>query len=58
MNRFRYVGDRLGVAAALLYGINRWFLKPTGVSGFMHDYFNDMLLIPAALPVVLAVHRG
>lgn len=58
VNRFRYVGDRLGVAAALLYGINRWFLKPAGVSGFMHDHFNDMLLIPAALPVVLAVHRG
>jgi len=57
VSRFRYLGDRLWLAAAALYAVNRLCVKQLGVTGFMHDHFNDLLLIPAALPVVLALHR-
>lgn len=39
------------------YAANRWMIKPHLTSGFMHDHFNDLLLIPAALPLVLWVQR-
>ena len=37
----------------LLYASNRWLLKPHLGAGFMRNHFNDLLLIPAALPLVL-----
>ncbi len=51
------MGDALCVLAITLYALNRWMIKPAFDSGFMHDHFNDLLLIPAALPFVLWVHR-
>ncbi|MGH8018669.1 MAG: hypothetical protein ACREIA_10305 [Opitutaceae bacterium] len=51
------MGDALCVLAVALYVLNRWMIKPALASGFMHGYFNDLLLIPAALPCVLWVHR-
>lgn len=36
-----------------LYAFNRWFLKVHVHSAFLHGYFDDLLLIPCALPVVL-----
>lgn len=40
-----------------LYALNRWGLKPTLDVRFLHDHFNDLLLIPAALPLVLWMQR-
>ncbi len=56
--RFAYVGDRLFLVAVFLYAMNRLVWKPEHPGhGFFHDHFNDVLLIPAALPLVLWVHR-
>lgn len=57
MNRFRYGRDPLCLAAIGLYSLNRWVLKPRLSSAFLHNHFNDLLLIPAALPLVLWLHR-
>lgn len=55
--RFRYTGDSLFLAGCLLYALNRWFLKPNVSLGFLHSHFNDLLLIPCALPLMLLLHR-
>ena len=57
MNRFCYLRDRLFLVSAAAYGLNRWLLKPRLSSPFLHGHFNDFLLIPAALPVVLWLQR-
>ena len=57
VNGFGYLRDRLFLAAAAGYALNRWLLKPLLPSPFLHGYFNDLLLIPAALPVVLWLQR-
>ena len=58
MNGFAYLQDRLFLLAAVSYTLNRWLLKPLIPSPFLHGYFNDLLLIPAALPVVLWLQRS
>ncbi len=40
-----------------LYALNRWILKPHFHVRFLHDHFNDLLLIPCALPVALWAQR-
>lgn len=57
MMRFRYLGDGLFQVAFILYALNRWVLKPQVSDGFLHSHFNDLLLLPCALPVMLLVHR-
>ena len=57
MKRFGYFRDELFLTAATCYGLNRWLVKPLVASPFMRGQFNDLLLIPAALPVVLWVQR-
>lgn len=57
LRRFRYLRDGLFLAAATCYGLNRWLLKPLVAWPFLRGQFNDLLLIPAALPVVLWVQR-
>jgi hypothetical protein len=37
----------------MLYLLNQFFLKTHFSWGFLHSYFNDFLLIPAALPLLL-----
>ncbi len=56
---FRYTRDPLFVTCTLLYAANRWIMKPQLPAGevFFRCYFNDLLLIPCALPVMLLVHR-
>jgi len=53
MSRFGTLRDPLFLAAVAGYALNRWLLKPLLPSHFLHSHFNDLLLIPAALPVVL-----
>lgn len=57
MKRFRYVFDPLCLLCCLLYAVNRWLIKPHCHIAFFHNWFNDMLLIPCALPPVLLVQR-
>ena len=42
--------DPLFLVAFAAYALNRWVLKPHTHSVFIHGYFNDLWLIPAALP--------
>jgi membrane-associated PAP2 superfamily phosphatase len=56
MSRFRYARDPLCVLACAGYATNRWLL-PLSLKGFfLRNYFDDTLLIPAALPLLLWVH--
>jgi hypothetical protein len=57
MNRFGYLRDPLFVVSSAGYALNRWLVKPHIPSPFMRGHFNDLLLIPAALPVVLWLQR-
>ena len=43
--------------ASSLYAFNRWMLKPRVHNAFLHDHFNDLLLIPCALPALLLLQR-
>ena len=58
MSRFRYAADPLCLVACSLYAINRFVLKAHAGPGFFHDHFNDLLLMPAALPWVLWADRS
>lgn len=55
--RFRYALDPLCLAACALYAANRLLVKPHAASPFLHGHFNDLLLIPCALPLVLWLQR-
>jgi ubiquinone/menaquinone biosynthesis C-methylase UbiE len=45
--------DPVWIGAMGLYALNRWGLRPRISWDFLHSHFNDCLLIPAALPLVL-----
>lgn len=63
MNRFGYLHDRLFGFSLAAYALNRLVILPHfGIYvrshfpwawAFLHGHFDDLLLIPAALPVVL-----
>lgn len=57
MRPFRYLRDPLFLLGCAAYALNRWVLKPYLPSGFLHSYFNDLWLIPCALPPVLLIQR-
>ena len=58
MRRFRYLGDGLFLASCALYIVNRWLVKPlTGPDGFFAWWFNDLLLIPCAVPICLWLEK-
>ena len=57
MKQYGYMRDRVFLLAAAAYALNRWLLKSLVPSPFLHGYFNDLLLIPAALPLALWVQR-
>jgi ubiquinone/menaquinone biosynthesis C-methylase UbiE len=54
---FRYWFDPVCLSACLLYAVNRWLIEPVCKWPFLHEHFNDLLLIPAALPLVLGLQR-
>ena len=67
MNSFGYLRDRLFLVSLAAYALNRCLILPH-LSGwvraqlpwawpFLHGHFDDLLLIPAALPVVLWLHK-
>jgi hypothetical protein len=57
LTRFLYLRDRLFLVACGLYALNRWLLKPHFANRFLHYHFNDVLLIPCALPPMLIMQR-
>jgi hypothetical protein len=57
MRRFLYWRDPLFLIGCTAYALNRWLLKPHLASRFLHGYFNDLWLIPCALPPLLWLHR-
>jgi hypothetical protein len=57
VKRFRYALDPLCLACCALYALNRWGLKPHTSLAFFRFWFNDLLLIPCALPPLLQAHR-
>lgn len=57
MKRFGYLRDPLCLLACGLYALNRWWLRGHVGGEFLVSYFNDVLLIPAALPLALWVQR-
>ncbi|RBP44447.1 hypothetical protein DES53_104267 [Roseimicrobium gellanilyticum] len=57
MSRFRYLLDPLCLTGCALYALNRWAVKPHTTVEFFHYYFNDLWLIPCALPPLLWLHR-
>ena len=57
MKRFGYARDPLCLSACACYAGNRWLI-PAALKGiFLHGYFADTLLIPAALPLMLWLQR-
>ncbi len=57
MKQFRYWRDPLFLLGVSLYALNRWLILPHVDSPFLHGYFNDCLLIPCALPLLLWIQR-
>lgn len=57
MRPFLYLRDPLFLAGCGAYVVNRWLIKPHLRAGFFHSHFNDLWLIPCALPPVLWLHR-
>lgn len=57
MKTFGFWRDELFQAGCGAYALNRWVVKPHCRSAFLHGYFNDLWLIPCALPILLFFHR-
>jgi hypothetical protein len=57
VKRFHYLLDPLFLIGCGLYVLNRWVVKPHVHAAFFHNWFNDGLLIPCALPPLLLLHR-
>jgi len=55
LRSFRFGFDPVCLVACAAYGLNRWGMKSVFDDAFLHGTFNDLLLIPAALPWVLWV---
>jgi hypothetical protein len=51
---FGFCRDRLFLVACSLYALNRWGISPHVHSPFLRFHFNDLLLIPCALPPLLS----
>jgi ubiquinone/menaquinone biosynthesis C-methylase UbiE len=57
VKEFRYALDPLCLSACFLYSANRWLIKPVCAWPFLQHHFDDLLLIPAALPLILGLQR-
>ncbi len=57
MTRFGYVFDPVFLFSCALYLTIRLLIKPHTHIAFFHNWFNDILLIPCALPILLLLHR-
>ena len=56
--RFRYFADPVCAFALIAFAVNRFWLKPQGISGtFGQWYLNDVLCLPLFLPMILWLQR-
>ena len=51
--RYGYLKDPLFLFCLLLYGVNRWILKPYVPNGFSQNFLNDLICIPFWVPIML-----
>lgn len=57
LKKYGYARDPVCLIACALYAANRWCM-PIALKGpFLRNHFADLLLIPAALPLILWVQR-
>lgn len=56
MRPYRFYNDPIFIIGCIAYALNRWCFKPLIPLEFLHSYFNDLWLIPCALPPVLWLH--
>jgi len=56
--RFRPVCNPLFIGACVAYAINRWWLAPATHHPVLINWFNDLLLIPCALPPLVALYHA
>jgi len=57
VKRYWFWRDELWWSCCSLYGLNRWFIKPHTHNLFLRGQFNDLLLIPCALPLILQIQQ-
>lgn len=57
VKRFRGLGDPLCLLACALYLMNRLWMRSHLGGAFLQGHFDDMLMVPAALPMVLWIHE-
>ena len=57
MKSFAFHRDPLFGIGCAAYALNRWVFKPLFATPFLHSHFNDLWLIPCALPLILWIHR-
>lgn len=50
--------DPVFLIAVALYALNQFWWKPAFGSAWLVNWFDDGLLIPCALPVLLRIHRS
>jgi hypothetical protein len=55
--RFRYLNDPLFVSAVMMYAGNRFILRLSSTTPFLHEHLNDLLCIPFWLPIMLFMQR-
>lgn len=55
--QFRYLKDPLFQCSCAAYALNRFVIKPHVAIPFFRNWFNDLLLIPCALPLLLFCYR-
>ena len=57
MKPFLFHRDPLFLFGCAAYAVNRLLLKPLLPTPFLHSHFNDLWLIPCALPLLLWIHQ-
>lgn len=58
MKKYGYARDPVCLISCAFYAANRWCLPATLKGPFLRNHFDDLLLIPAALPLILWLQCG
>jgi hypothetical protein len=57
VKKYGYARDPVCLISCTFYAANRWCLPVTLKGPFLRNHFDDLLLIPAALPLILWLQR-
>jgi hypothetical protein len=57
VRRYSFWRDALWWCSCGLYAVNRWGIKPHSHNAFFRGHFNDLFLIPCALPLILQLQQ-